>query len=144
MHPASNKNWFNRNSKWLLSCGCLTIILVSGGFIAAIWYGITEQMKSFAPYQQAVEIAKSSQKVTDLLGKPIEEGSFFSGTVNHINDSGDANISIPLSGPNGKARLLLKATKKGGKWTILELSLESERSKNPIQLISSENKTLKR
>jgi hypothetical protein len=137
MHNTPNKTWFERNWKWLVSFGCLTTIIVSVGVIAAIWYGVTEAMKTFPPYQQALEIAKSNHSVTDLLGQPIKEGLFFSGAINQVNDTGDANISIPLSGPNGKATLQLKAKREKDQWILLELTLNNEKSKEPIQLPTS-------
>jgi Cytochrome oxidase complex assembly protein 1 len=42
--------------------------------------------------------------VIEALGSPIKEGFFVSGNTNVNGASGEANLSIPISGPREKAR----------------------------------------
>ncbi len=48
------------------------------------------------------------------------------GGINTSNSTGDADVNLPISGPNGSATIHAKATKANGVWTfsILTVTLE--------------------
>jgi hypothetical protein len=48
--------------------------------------------------------------------------------------SGEANLSIPISGPKGKARIYLKAEKSLGRWNYSDLVVEIEKTGERIDL----------
>jgi Cytochrome oxidase complex assembly protein 1 len=130
MQPqAPRPGWWSRNWKWFLPTGCclgtlLGIVLaiaIFGMGIVGLVSGIGKILKSSEPYQTAVAQAKANEKVVAALGTPIEEG-FPMGKVNTNNDTGDANLSIPLSGPKGKCTVYVVGTRSGGVWTYSKMS----------------------
>ncbi len=110
-------------------------VLVFGAVAGSIAFGLNS-MKSTAVYQDAVTAASNNAEVIDALGQPIDTGMFFSGSVNVNDSSGDAEISIPLSGPNGKGTLYVQAVKTAGNWeyTILEVAIDGHSDR--INLLS--------
>lgn len=124
------RGWWSRNWKWFLPTGCclgtlLGIVLaiaIFGMGIVGLFSGISKILKSSEPYQTAVARAKSNEKVIAALGTPITEG-FPTGSVNTNNDSGDADISVTLTGPKGKGALHVVGTKTAGTWTYSTMSV---------------------
>ena len=116
--------WWSRNWKWFVPVGCITIVALFLLGIAAIVMIVFGAMKQSDVYREALERAKASPEVQAALGTPIEEGWWMSGQININNDTGDANINIPISGPKGKGTIHAIATKSGGKWTYSRLDVE--------------------
>ena len=120
----------NRSCLWAAGgcCGCLALIFllllvvpVGGG--VALFQGL----KSTDAYQQAVTAAQQDPRLIEALGSPIETGLLFSGSINTSGSSGEADFSIPLKGPDGRATLYVVAIKTAGRWTfeVLEAEIES-------------------
>lgn len=130
MQPqAPRPGWWSRNWKWFLPTGCclgsligiVLAIAIFGMGIVGLVSGISKILKSSEPYQTAVARAKANEKVVTALGTPIEEG-FPMGKVNTNNDTGDADLSIPLTGPKGKCTVYVVGTRSGGVWTYSKMS----------------------
>ena len=126
---APRPGWWSRNWKWFVPTGCclgtlLGIILsiaIFGMGIVGLVSGISKILKSSEPYQTAVARAKANDKVVTALGTPIDEG-FPMGKVNTNNDSGEADLSIPLTGPKGKCTVYVVGTRTAGTWTYSKMS----------------------
>ena len=58
-----------------------------------------------------------------------------SGNISVSGSSGDAEFSIPISGPKGSAVICVVAKKKAGKWIYEILEVEVEGSKDRIGLL---------
>src|SRR5437879_779905 len=95
------RGWWLRNWKWLVPGGCLTILLLFCGFIFALVMLIAGTFKSSDVYKQAMAKAGSNPEVAQKLGTPLKSGMFLSGSVNVEGSSGEANMTIPISGPKG-------------------------------------------
>ena len=115
--------WWSRNWKWFVPLGCLTMIGFVVVFVAAIIAIVFGAMKSSDVYKTGVARAKSHPAVIEALGSPIEEGLFLSGKTNVNGSSGEADLSVPLSGPKGKGTLYIVATKSAGQWNYSQLVL---------------------
>jgi hypothetical protein len=122
--------WWGRNWKWFLPTGCclgtlLCVILavaLFGAGIFAIFSGVSAALKGSEPYKVAVARASAEGKVTAALGTPITEG-FPMGKINTNNDSGDVDLSIPISGPKGKGTIYVVGTRSAGTWTYSKMSV---------------------
>ena len=80
-------------------------------------YGMVRTaIRSSEPYQVGVARAKANAELVAALGSPIEEGSLPSGSISTSGGSGEANLTIPLKGPKGKATVSVEAKKFAGKW----------------------------
>ena len=124
--PAPQPGWWSRNWKWFVPAGCLTLILLFCLFITLIFTIVMGSMKSSDAYKEAVAKARANPTVVEKLGTPIEEGYFVSGNINVQNDSGNADLQIPISGPKGKAVIHVVASKSAGKWEYSRLTVAIE------------------
>ena len=124
--PAPPSSWWSRNWKWFVPAGCLTLIVLFCLFMALIFTVVMGSMKSSDAYKQAVAKARANSTVVEKLGTPIAEGYFVSGNINVQNDSGNADLQIPISGPKGKAVIHAVATKSAGKWEYSRLTVSIE------------------
>ena len=128
-------SWWSRNWKWFVPTGCLTVILLTLAFFAAIFFFVFSVLKSTDVYKTALATAKSNPAVIEALGEPIEEGWLMSGKTNVEGTSGEADIGIPISGPKGKATIYAVATKSAGRWNYTTLEVAVEGRQDRIDLL---------
>jgi hypothetical protein len=83
-------------------------------------------MKSSDVYKTALARAKADPRVQQALGSDIHEGMFTSGKTNVTGPSGDADLSIPISGSKGKATIYVVATKSAGEWQYSKLTVKTD------------------
>jgi hypothetical protein len=118
----------NRTSPWVwVGVGCAVLVVGAVAFVAFIGIVVVGAMRSSTPYQDAMERARTDPRVIEALGSPIEPGLFISGTINTKNQSGDADLSIPISGPRGKARIHVVGTKDSGRWSYSKMVVTPEK-----------------
>ena len=122
--PAPPAGWWSRNWKWFVPLGCLSMVLLVVLFVAGIVLIVFGAMKSSDAYKTAVARAKANPEVVSALGTPIEEGMFVSGKTNVDGSSGEADLTIPISGPKGKGKIFAIATKRAGRWNYSTLEVE--------------------
>ena len=91
-------------------------------------------LKQSDAYKLAVARAKADSRVVAALGSPIEEGWYLSGNTNVNGASGDADLSIPISGPKGKGTIYAVATKSAGEWTYSKLQVKIDSTGETIDL----------
>ncbi|MCE9545227.1 MAG: cytochrome c oxidase assembly factor 1 family protein [Planctomycetia bacterium] len=135
----SRPNWWSRNWRWLVPVGCIAgfmaFLAFCAGLAAICFFGITGMIKSSDAYQEAFARAKSSPAVAQELGSPINEGFFTTGNINVSNDSGNARLSIPISGPTGAGTIEVVAEKVAGKWTFSTLKVEIPSKGKSVDLL---------
>lgn len=119
----------------LLGCGVLF-----AGFIALIvfiFFVVGSAMRSSDPYKTALQRAQNDPRVTAALGSPIKPGFFVQGSINtDANGTGNADLTVPISGPKGKGHLHVVGTKSGGTWSYSTMTVTPENA-GPIDLLSS-------
>ena len=94
-------------------------------------------MKSTDVYKDALARAKADPAVIETLGSPITERFLVSENTNVNGASGEANLSIPISGPNGKGTIYVAAKKSLGRWNYSGLTVEIEKTRQRIDLLGS-------
>mgnify|MGYP000088402095 CR=1 FL=1 len=129
------KNWWQRNWKWFVPTGCLTLIAVFIIFIVTMFFTVTAMVKDSAPYVDAFESATTNSYVIEQLGEPIEQSAIIQGQISISDTESDADIRIPLKGPKGKGTLHVIGTKSNGKWTYSKMSISIEPAKEVINLL---------
>ena len=129
------KNWWGRNWKWFVPVGCLSLIVLFVGFAALIIALVFGVIKSSDVYEEALAQAQGHPSVQQSLGTPVDDGYFVSGSINVSGSGGDANFSIPLSGPNADGTLHVDAEKFAGEWSFNRLVLEVDDSGEYIDLL---------
>ncbi len=108
-------------------CGCLVLAVVlvfaAGG---AGFFGLIGAMRNSDAVDEAVEIAARDPRVIEALGEPIEKGLLVSGSIDVRGSSGDADLTIPISGPKGEAKLYAIGEKFAGEWHYQRIEVEVE------------------
>ncbi|HYE73973.1 MAG TPA: cytochrome c oxidase assembly factor Coa1 family protein [Blastocatellia bacterium] len=130
------KNWWGRNWKWFVPTGCLTLVLICGGFFTGIFFIVFGSLKSSDVYQTAVTRAQNNAEVRAALGTPIEPRFWVSGEIKTSNNLGRANLAIPISGPQGNGTIYVVAHKSGGKWDYSIMACEIAATGARIDLLT--------
>lgn len=112
--------------------GLLVLFLL---FIGAILLAVFSSIKSSTPYQHAMAVATHDARVESALGSPAKPGLWFSGNIQVHNESGDADLAIPVAGSAHKGTLYVVAKKSEGEWTYQKLALRVEDSGERIDLL---------
>lgn len=131
--PNQRRGWLRRNWKWLLAavfvCG---LVFVVG--IVTLLMGV---MRSSDVAREALARAQSNSLVMQRLGTPITEGWFVGGSINVSTASGDANLSVPISGPKGKGTVYVTAQKNAGRWEYSVMQAAIEENGDRIDLLAT-------
>ena len=138
-NPPARRGWWSRNWIWFVPTGCLAMLVLFAVFIGGIVMIVFGAMKSSDAYKMAVARAKANPEVVAALGTPIEEGLFVSGKTNVEGSSGEADLTIPISGPNGKAKLYAVATKRAGRWTYSTLEVAIDGRDDRVNLLGGDD-----
>ena len=117
--------------------GCFSILVLFVAFVGSIALIVFSAMKSTDVCKEALARAKANSAVIHALGSPIKEGFLVSGNTNVNGASGEANLSIPISGPNGKGTIYVAASKSLGRWNYSGLVAEIVETHQRINLLQS-------
>jgi glycerate kinase len=128
------KSWLNRNWKWLIPSGCLTLLILFGLFIGGIFYEVTSIIKDSDAYKESMTAVQNNKLVVEKLGSPIETDGMVSGNVTSTNDVRTCDVQVPIKGPKGKATLFVVGEKRG-KWKYSEMSVYIENTDEKIDLL---------
>jgi hypothetical protein len=124
MHQPHATTWWNRNWKWFVPVGCLTLLTLFVGVVFLLVAGVFGLMKQSDPYRHGLQAAQTHPAVIAALGSPIEPGFFASGNIHVDNASGEAKLAIPISGPKGEGTLYVEAEKQRGRWNYSALEAD--------------------
>jgi hypothetical protein len=129
------KSWTERNPLWKIPLGCLTLLLLLAIFGTVAVTIVVGSFRSSDVYRQALAKAKESPQVRERLGEPIKPAWLISGQLNVSGSTGNANLSIPISGPRGRA-LIRAVAQKNGVWRFSSLEVDLEGQPGKIDLLS--------
>ena len=115
--------------------GCFSMAVLFVVFVGSVALIVFSAMKSTDVYKDALVRAKANSAVVEALGSPITEGFLVSGNTNVNGASGEANLSIPISGPNGKGTIYVAASKSLGRWNYSGLIVEIAKTHQRIDLL---------
>ena len=132
--PIPPTNWFGRNWKWVVPVGCLLPVLFIGGCVLAALFFATGVMKQSDAYKMALARAQTNPAVIEAIGSPISQTAIVSGNSNVNGATGEANLSIPLMGPKGKATLYVEAKKSADIWYFQTMVVKIEKTGERIDL----------
>jgi Cytochrome oxidase complex assembly protein 1 len=131
-----SKSWIERHPGWKIPLGCLILLLLVGGFVTILLTGILASFHSSDVYNQALARAAADPQVRAHLGEPVHPGWFISGQMNVSGSAGNADLSIPVSGPRGKGVIRAVAVKSEGVWRFTTLQVNIEGESEPLDLLS--------
>jgi hypothetical protein len=133
--PPHRKNWWQRNWKWFVPTGCLTFVAAGVALIFCIVLLIFGAMKSSDAYKTAFARARKDPRVIEAIGQPIHSGWYVSGNTKVNGDSGESDLTIPIHGRKGKAKIYAVATKSEGEWQYSKLTVKIEKTGEKIDLL---------
>jgi len=114
--------------------GCLVPVLCIAGFVLAIFYFVMGVVKESDAYKTALARAQENPAVIEAIGSPISQTGIVSGNSNVNGATGEANLSIPLRGPKGKATLYVEAKKSTDIWYFQTMVVKIEKTGERIDL----------
>jgi Cytochrome oxidase complex assembly protein 1 len=129
------KSWFERNWKWFVPAVLVFLVAIAGLFVLAILSFVNGLMRSSDAYKTAIQRAEQSPMVAVKIGHPFRVGRLIAGSINLNNDSGEAELSIPISGDRGTGHILVGAKKSAGKWTFQTLEVHVDGDQDVIPLL---------
>src|SRR5271170_2645052 len=131
--PVQRKSWLGRNWKWLLLVSFLVMVCFGLGIFALIM----SWMRSSDVALEALARAQANPAVVQRLGARIEEGWLTSGSINvGTGGSGDASLSVPISGPKGNGTIYVTARRIAGVWNYSEMIAGIESTGEKIDLLA--------
>jgi Cytochrome oxidase complex assembly protein 1 len=119
------KSWLEHNPYWKIPLGCLTLVVLLVLFAGVLLTVITTSFRNSDVYRQAMAAAAQNSQVREKIGQPLKSSWFLSGQLNVSGSTGNADLLIPISGPNGTGSIRAVANKSGGLWrfTCLQVSV---------------------
>lgn len=121
----------------LFGCGgCGLVGLCVLAFVGGIMVIVFSAMRSSDVCAESFARAQSSAEVKAVLGTPLEMGWFITGSVDSSNGSGEANLSIPISGPQDGGSIHAVAKKVDGVWTYSAMKLTTDKDGRVIDLLA--------
>ena len=128
------KNWWDRNWKWLIPTGCLSLLILLGLFIAGVFFGVTSMMKESDVYKEVMTEVQHNKLIIEKLGSPIEESGMTYGNISLSNDIGNCDLQIPIKGSKGEGTIFVTAQKRGT-WKYSVKSVYIVATKEEIDLL---------
>lgn len=128
------KSWLNRNWKWFVPSGCLTLLILFGLFIGGIFYEVTSVIKDSDAFKESMTAVQNNKLVVEKLGSPIETDGMVSGNVTSNNNVRTCDVQVPIKGPKGKGTLFVVGEKRG-KWKYSEMSVYIQNTDEKIDLL---------
>ena len=78
---------------------------------------------SLEPVDMVKREARTNPEIARHLGTPVEPSWWFSGSIQTRNRSGDADVTVSVSGPLGSGTLRSISLLRGGVWTVRKMVL---------------------
>ncbi|HEY0159088.1 MAG TPA: cytochrome c oxidase assembly factor Coa1 family protein [Thermoanaerobaculia bacterium] len=120
---------------WLgIGCGVMLFCVV--GFVILMFVMVFGSLRASEPFKEATARARRDARVIAAIGSPVKVAMFFTGSIHTANRGGNADLNLGLTGPNGKARLIVVGTKSDGVWKYSTMRVEPEKGP-PIDLLTS-------
>jgi len=120
----------NNKHKRLKTIGVAFGILV---LLSILCMGISlmavARVRTTEPYKHSVGLALNSPKVRQALGEPVTVGRFPQGAVN-VSNGGEAQLYIPLRGPNAGATIRVNGKNIGGTWKYYAIRVDTDRGEH--------------
>jgi len=133
------RHWWARNVFWVVPVGCLGVIGIIGAFVTAVLFLVYGALRSSDPYKQALRTANADSRVARVLGTPITDRFFTTGSFDTSGPTGRAEFAMPVKGPKGNGTIFVTASKSLGKWNFEALVVEITATQERIDLSRASN-----
>ena len=116
----------------------LSAIFVVATIAALIWV-VVFLNRAVAPVRLAVNAAQASSEFRNAVGQPVKTGVFVRGNILSSNRFGNADLTIPISGPQGEGTLDEWAQQQAGKWHLCSVVYRSKDGQTQIVILPEES-----
>ena len=131
-----SKGFWSKNWAWAVPLGgCGGCLLLVVGFVVLVGGGTIGLLRSSDAFEDAVELARSNAVVIEALGEPIKAGWLPKGNLSISGSSGEADLSISLTGPQGTGTLYVVGSMRAMKWTFERAEVEIDATGERIDLL---------
>ena len=120
------QTWLQRHWKGLVVAIIGLVVVACIAMVLSVVGLVMWSIRQSDVYRMAMTKARQNPQVVHTLGTPIDPGWLVSGSMNIENDSGTANLTIPIHGPRQKAKMYLDARKRMGEWTFNSLTVKTD------------------
>jgi len=132
-----NKNWLQRNLKWLLPVVIVVCFLGSALFSTASdahLGGYAMALNDEALYKDALTQAQQNKEVVKVLGtlESIDQLAIIESNVEYSDSNKHVNLSVRIKGSKAKGKMDVIATKANNTWQYNAITI---RIKDPKQEI---------
>ena len=117
------RSWLEQNPRWKIAVGFLTLLFLLIAFGGLVMIGVTASFRGSEVYQQALAAAAENHLVRREIGDPIQPSWFVTGQLNVSGSTGNADLSIPVSGSKGRGVIRAVAFKAEGIWRFTYLQV---------------------
>jgi hypothetical protein len=135
-----NKNWWNKNWKWIIPV--LGIFLISVFTISTTDIGENtfDIVKAYADpdlVETALNKAQENDEVKELLGtlEQVDKMAKLEGSVKYLNNDTSVDISVRVKGSKGKGRMRILAERNRDTWEYKKIVIGIKKLKKTIEII---------
>jgi len=104
--------------------------------VAILLWGIVFLNASLEPVRLAVITAETSDAFRNAVGQPVQTGVFVRGRMDLFSRTGNAHLTIPISGQKGRGVLREWAQQDSGKWRLCGLVYRPDDGESPVTIVS--------
>ncbi|WP_314242519.1 cytochrome c oxidase assembly factor Coa1 family protein [Empedobacter tilapiae] len=115
--------------------GCLSfVILFTGLIIGGLFWGFSKITSDNDVTKHAINIINQNPEVQQKLGTKIIKDGMFRGNISIANDTGEANISVPIRGTKGSGIAIIVGEKEFDKWNYEKIIVQIDETGELIQI----------
>jgi hypothetical protein len=115
------------------------VVAGAAGAVALVALGAVGLVRSSDVFHEAFDRAQSHPRVVHALGQPIRPGWSFRGSISTEGPTGNAELIVPISGPDGSARIYIVAERSSGTWSFERLEVKIEGRPGRIDLLGRDH-----
>jgi len=138
------KTWWERNWIWVavLGGGALVAAFAVSAIVGLGW--INKRIKTSEGYVLAMEVVRSDERIRAALGEPLVDEKVVTGSFNDSSSMHMVFAQVPLSGPKGRATMMINGVRFDKAWEFNTLSINIESTHETIDLRAAANAASKR
>lgn len=115
--------------------GCLSfVILFTGLIIGGLCWGFSKITSDNDVTKHAINIINQNPEVQQKLGTKIIKDGMFRGNISIANDTGEANISVPIRGTKGSGIAIIVGEKEFDKWNYEKIAVQVDETGEVIEI----------
>lgn len=137
MPRGEERSWYQNPWLWGVGGCCIGCILIPVLIVAVLGGGVVYLFKKSDIQEEVLARVRAHPEAMADLGEPVEAGWQVHGSINLSNDEGEADFSMPVTGPEGRGRVYVVAHRRAGEWRFEELLLRLEGGEE-IDLLAGE------